>query len=474
MLDYCLKNKGKTGYLVVWKLDRFARSMPDHYAIREMFLKCGVELKSVTEPIGNTPSGNAFEGMAAVMAQFDNEVRTQRTIIGMTDKARDGYWPVKAPWGYTNIEAPELRKKVIIQNPEQAPVVKFLFEEYYRETISLSNLLKKVHALGDVRSTRGRTISKTLLYKILRNPIHCGRVIIEKFGVNVKGRHEPIISEEIFDEVQRILDGGRRSKHPRNRDNPQFPLRGILCGYCGKSISGGNTTNGKNHKRYAYYGCSGKQQCSNPGMRGVHKHDFEDEFTDFLVKITPDDDMLEAQQEAIRVTYEKQSQENFVSSRRFDARLKKLEQEADELLNIKLKGLIDDFTFIRKSDLIRSERSELEFARKDLLSPDAAVESAVEFGTRIIREFPSVWQMLEPGELRVLRNLFFPKNLVYKYPGFQTHELAPIFKLKSSSSDDLNHHVSLASLEWNTIEGMILQWERVFQLVPSGFVLEEA
>jgi hypothetical protein len=55
--------------------------------------------------------------------------------------------------------------------------------------------------------------------------------------------------------------------------------------------------------------------------------------------------------------------------------------------------------------------------------------------------------MLEPGELKVLRKLLFPKNLEYQYPKFKTAELAPIYNTKSQSDALENHYVTLWGIE---------------------------
>jgi site-specific DNA recombinase len=184
MQQYCIKNTGKIGYLVVYKVDRFARDVSDHFAIKLILRKCDVVLRSTTELLDDTPQGKLSEGMLAVFAQFDNNVRTERTITGMTAKALKGCWPMGAPWGYKNAKD-ELEKKIIIPDPERAPIVKFIFEEYARGTVTFRELAKKVNAIGDVRSKHGQKMSQQLVHKILKNPIHYGWISIPKFDISV-------------------------------------------------------------------------------------------------------------------------------------------------------------------------------------------------------------------------------------------------------------------------------------------------
>jgi site-specific DNA recombinase len=64
LLRYCAKNHGKIGYLVVYKLDRLARQSSDHFALKVIFKRHGIQLQSATEPLTEDPSrrfnGNSF------------------------------------------------------------------------------------------------------------------------------------------------------------------------------------------------------------------------------------------------------------------------------------------------------------------------------------------------------------------------------------------------------------------------------
>jgi site-specific DNA recombinase len=444
MQKFCAENKGKIGYLIVWKVDRFARYQIDHFALKAIFRQSGVELKSATEVLEDSPIGQAAEGMLAVMAQFENATKIERTRDGIKARAEDGYWISGAPWGYKNILDEVMDKKIIVPVSERVPIVRFIFEEFARATIGFRELTKKVNKRWNARSRHGNKISTQLVYKILRNPIYCGRIVVPKLKVDIKGRHESIISEQLYREVQYIMDGGRKSKQPKNIDNKDFPLRGMRCAACGRHISGGNST-GRN-KKYAYYGCI-NPICPNPERRSVGKEDFERDFTQFLLHITPDPPTLEGLGEAIKIVYKKESGESILAAKKIERGLEQLEKDMDELLNLRIKGTIDDETYTRQNEKMKATRVELVSERAGMMTTDTSIEAAVEFGIRVVQEFPNSWQELEPGELRVLRGLFFPQNLEYHYPGFKTAELAPIYNLKSPETDEKTLMVTLRGFE---------------------------
>ena len=100
LLAHCLENKGLVKAVVVYSLSRFAREKYDHHFLRIRLARLGVTLRSATEPIDDSSSGKLMEGIIAAMAQFDNDVRAERTIEGMKARLERGGWTFPPPIGY--------------------------------------------------------------------------------------------------------------------------------------------------------------------------------------------------------------------------------------------------------------------------------------------------------------------------------------------------------------------------------------
>ncbi len=441
MQRYCLSNRDKVGYLIIYKVDRFARNSLDYHTIRKFFKDYGVELKSATENIENTPQGKFSESILAAQAEYDNAVRSERTTAGMRMRASEGYWPTGAPWGYKNIIVNE--RKIIIPHPERAPIVKFIYEEYSRGTITFRELARKIRKTTNARSKHDLQISKQLVYRILRNPAYYGRVVIPKLGVDVLGKHTPIISEELYEQTQWIMRGGDKSrKAPRNRNNPDFPLRGLKCGYCWRHMTGG-FVKGRT-KKYAYYSCI-NPECPKKGS--VAKEIFERDFTEYVRNITPNDAVLNALVETLLVVHERTQKENVTEALKIKRTLKKLEKGLENLLELRMDGVIDNVDYMTQAAKRKNNIREMEERYRELGNPESSVDSMLEFAVGVVRDFQNQWKELEPGELRVLLPLFFPQNLEYQYPGFKTAELSPIYKVKTPSDGGSNRLVTLQRIE---------------------------
>jgi hypothetical protein len=203
--------------LVVHKLDRVARNLEDHAAIRAGLRKAGVQLHSVTESLEDSASGKLVEGILASIAEFYSANLGQEIRKGMDQKAAQGGWPVRAPFGYRNLrrDGPGRRGESVLEPDPQAPLVVWAFERYSTGELSL-DLLTEALAEKGLRNRLGNPPGKSAVHRMLRNPVYAG--VVRWRGVEREGIHQPLLSRELFDKVQRVLDahstGGERSwKH---------------------------------------------------------------------------------------------------------------------------------------------------------------------------------------------------------------------------------------------------------------------
>ena len=178
LIEFCRQNKKWVHAVVVYSLSRFSRNVADHHMVRGLLAGFGVRLHSATERIDNSPMGQLFETILAGFAQFDNDVRAERTVVGMREAIVRGRWVWRAPLGYRNG-----RTKVgpsLIPDPEIGPLIRQAFELYANLGHDRRTLLRTLDALG-LRSRSGNALSAQSLQPIeepcLRreNPVVDGR-----------------------------------------------------------------------------------------------------------------------------------------------------------------------------------------------------------------------------------------------------------------------------------------------------------
>ena len=255
---------GGIGAVVVHKIDRLARSMEDHVAIRAALRRAEVQLVSVTENIEETASGRLVEGIHALMAEFYSANLAGEIRKGMTQKAKMGGWPTKAPIGYLNVREKNAGKDIakVVLDPDRALLVRDAFRLYATGEYSLSELQATMHAKGltsPYARRPGASVSVSKLAEMLANPFYLG--VVQWGGVRYPGQHKPLIPESLFDRVQDTLHS-RDVAGMRQRRHDHY-LKGLLhCGECGRRLS---LTLAKG--TYLYFYCLGQRGTARTGCR---------------------------------------------------------------------------------------------------------------------------------------------------------------------------------------------------------------
>lgn len=182
--------------------------------------------------------------------EAENERRGLNTSNGIRRAKQMGRYAGKAPLGYMNLIGLDGRK-YMAPNPSDAELIKWAFRQ----------LSKNTHRVEDVRKmmeAKGLRTSKNNFWKLIRNPVYCGFI---KFRSElgeptlVKGLHDALISQRLFDEVQDIINTKKRIFSHRVEIDELFPLKRYLnCRRCGRKLCG-SSSKGRN-KIYPYYHCS--------------------------------------------------------------------------------------------------------------------------------------------------------------------------------------------------------------------------
>lgn len=219
----------------MYNLTRFAREKYDHFALRAFLKSLGISLRSATEPIDDTSTGKLMEGVLAAFAQFDNDVRSERTRAGMKAALEQGRWTFVPPLGYLN--APKWSGKSLIADPDRGDLVKRAFEEFATGRFPKEEVLETVTRLG-LRTRNGVSLNPQSFGRMLTNRLYAGLIHVPELGVSRRGDFDPLVSEETFHRVQAITEGRAQATSPRQRERPEFPLKGLVrCEACGRPLT---------------------------------------------------------------------------------------------------------------------------------------------------------------------------------------------------------------------------------------------
>jgi site-specific DNA recombinase len=268
-----IKERHDVDYVILWKVDRFARNRRDDANMLFEIEMAGARLISATENIDQTPAGRLMHGMLASFAEYYSRNLANEVIKGSTEKAKRGGTPTYAPLGYLNVREQlsgggEVRTIAI--DPERSPIIVWGFETYATGLYSINDMVTLLAARGLRSRGNRRYASKPLnhssMHVLLSNPYYAG--VVTYRGKRYPGRHEPLISEELFEQVQAVLKAHAQSGE-RDRKHGHYLKGSIRCGGCKHRLTfSRNTGNGGT---YEYFVCPSyqRQTCPHGYRRAV-------------------------------------------------------------------------------------------------------------------------------------------------------------------------------------------------------------
>lgn len=406
LLSFCRANKGRVHFLVVFNLTRFARDKHDHFALRAFLKSLGISLRSATEPIDDTSTGKLMEGVLASFAQFDNDVRSDRTRAGMKAALELGRWTFLAPLGYINV--PRTYGKSLIPDPERAPIVQQIFRDFSSGRLTKQELLDDMTRRG-LRTRRGLPVSSQAFSTMLCNRLYVGVIDVPGYGVvGKRGDFDSLIPDDVFYRVQAILNGRVHATAPDPRRRPDFPLRGFIkCASCGRCVTASWSKGRSAH--YAYYHCL-------PPCRAVNipKAKLEGLFVDELERFQPTPGYMRLLKESILSVWQARKaavKDDLASA---EHRAKVIQQKLDRLDDAFIyKESIDLATYERQRDKLREELTLLEIDRHASKLEEFDVEGILNFAERILPRAGDLWIQASLDHRQRLQRLFFPEGVAF-------------------------------------------------------------
>ena len=228
--------------ILLWKFSRFARNREDSIVYKSMLRKqCGIEVISISEQLGEDKTSILIEALIEAMDEYYSINLAEEVRRGMTENAQRGEVVSTPPFGY------DVKDNVFVPNPETAPIVKMIFNKYLSGRGCLE-IAKELNTMGIITKYGNKWENRGVEY-VLRNVVYTGKLTWtpvksktrdykNEATIITQGKHEPIIEQEIFDKVQKMILEKKKlfPKHSRQSSN-EFMLKGFLkCSNCGGAL----------------------------------------------------------------------------------------------------------------------------------------------------------------------------------------------------------------------------------------------
>jgi site-specific DNA recombinase len=300
-----LKVRGDIDYVIVYKLERFARDELTDFAAYAEIRQAGAELVSANEPIDSSPQGMLMHGMLAVLNAYYSRDLAQKITDGRTTKAKLGGTPGRAPLGYLNKQEWDGKNDIrwVEVDPERAPHIQWAFQAYATGDWPIKKLADELFRRGlRTRPTPKRPEGKVepaRLHQLLRNEYYVG--VVEFRGVKYKGNHPIIMPEELFWKVQQVLTDHRLAGDRCRKNEGNYLTGSVYCGLCGSRLIYTKCT-GRHGGKFEYFVCSKrhkKNSCDLPYMPIARVENFvtayyEDQVKQIAVQVAEIEPVLKA------------------------------------------------------------------------------------------------------------------------------------------------------------------------------------
>lgn len=257
--------------ILTWAPDRLSRNGGDLGALVDLMDQGKLlEIRTPSQQFRKLPSEKFLLMILCSQAKLENDNKGVNVRRGLKVKAQMGWRPNMSPLGYINTKTGVKGEQKVILDPKRAPLIREMFERM----ANLGHSGRKIKEWLDESgfTTRGgKPVTLSSIFLMLRNPYYCGKFEFPKGSGNwYRVAHESIVTEELFEAVQRQLSLEKK-KTPWGSKEFAF-TRLMKCGACGSGITAQEKFKAMDNgtrKRYVYYHCSRStnKDCREPYIR---------------------------------------------------------------------------------------------------------------------------------------------------------------------------------------------------------------
>lgn len=348
MVEYLRKHNIKI--LIVEKTDRLTRNIRDAVVMNDWINEDPErEIHFVKESSvisQNSQSHQKFIWNIKVsVSQFYTDNLSEEVRKGQREKAEQGYYPYAPPIGY--ISKIEGKRKIPVEDPVMWPLLRDVFIKFSQSQISGRRLTEYAKDIG-LRNSKGNPISKSRMYEILRMDFYRGYFYYkEKL---MKGNHKPLVSEDIWNAVQDVLNGNTAPKVQKHK----YCFKGLVkCSECGYTIRW-------EKQKGKYYGhCKNYENCND--RKSIRKDKSENKISKVLEQVSLKDPViLDLVREELKSRFKLNEQVNDATLESNQKDVQKLKKRLNVIYDDRLDGRISVEEYDRRSKEYSNQIVELE------------------------------------------------------------------------------------------------------------------
>lgn len=377
----------------------------------------GVEPNAIEQWVDLTiPENHFLLAIYLTAPQVENERLSIRVKDGMRKALKLGRWQGKAPYGYINNKA----TKLIEVDSEAAKLVKQSFD------MMATGLYTADHVRREMRA-KGLIISKQGFLNMLQNVLYTGKIKVPKLKKEVEtfvqALHKPILSEEIFNEVQLILIGKKKTyKGVTKSDNT--PLIGFLCcPKCNKLMTGSGSRG--NGGVYHYYHCQRKYGCKNQFSATKANKKFEN----YLESFQPNKKLLGLYTLILQDVFKTNGIDSDAHQKILKAEISKLTNQLNQAALKNIEGGLNDERYKEVETILENQKMKYQIELINLEKFEPAFKTYVANSTLLLTDLSSYYQNHDTETKKRIVGSIFSEKIIFENEMYRTTKTNEIIEL---------------------------------------------
>ena len=333
-------------YIIVWKLDRFARNRYDSAHYKAFLKKHGVKVISATEAISEGAEGIILESVLEGMAEYYSVELAEKVIRGQTENAlKCKFNGGTVPFGYIIDETKHFQI-----DPKTAPLVLEVYKKY-DQGMTMTKIAEEFNNKG-IKNVWGSKFNVNSISKILTNRRYIGeyryRDVVIPDGI------PSIVPKDLFDKIQQQIEKNKKAPARYKAEADYILTTKLYCGKC-MSFMVGESGTSRNSTTYRYYKCITAKRKKGCDKKAVKKDWIEDIVIKQVLKAIWDDDLIEELTDMIMRLQDEES----TTLPLLYKQLSETEKGISNLLNAIQQGIITSSTKKRLEEL-ETQKSDIE------------------------------------------------------------------------------------------------------------------
>jgi site-specific DNA recombinase len=252
--------------ILTWAPDRLSRNAGDLGSVVDLMDQgLLVEIRTYGQKFANSPNEKFLLMILGSQAKLENDNKSVNVKRGLKMWCEMGWRPSTPPTGYLSEHRTD-KKCQIRLDPKRAPIIRQIFEKVGNENWSGRKTFKWLDNIS-FKTKNDKKLTIGNVYLMLRNTFYYGEFEYPvRSGNWYQGKHDPIITKELFDKVQINI-----TEHfiPKTESKEFAFTKLIKCGYCGSGITADEKfkklKNGGANRHVYYHCCKSRNiECKNP------------------------------------------------------------------------------------------------------------------------------------------------------------------------------------------------------------------